>query len=157
MDREAAFTKVVLYTDHDGRAKFREERVALGEGSAAARLSAVLPATGYQLRESPVGFASQFHCTPRPQWVFILQGEMEIFLQDGVEGSGPPPHYHPWDESFYVVSGEIAFGIEDYESVAPAGTLVHLPAGTVLREVDDEREGAWIVLADPEGNEFCVV
>jgi len=58
-------------------------------------------------------------------------GGYEIFLQDGVEGSGPPPHYHPWDESFYVVSGEIAFGIEDYESVARAGTLVHLPAGTV--------------------------
>jgi predicted enzyme related to lactoylglutathione lyase len=26
----------------------------------------------------------------------------------------------------------------------------------VLREVDDPREGAWIVMADPEGNEFCV-
>lgn len=28
--------------------------------------------------------------------------------------------------------------------------------GSVLREVDDPREGAWIVMADPEGNEFCV-
>ncbi|QZN87244.1 VOC family protein [Cellulomonas sp. C5510] len=28
--------------------------------------------------------------------------------------------------------------------------------GTVLREVDDPREGAWVVMADPEGNEFCV-
>lgn len=37
-----------------------------------------------------------------------------------------------------------------------AATLVAAGA-TVLREVDDEREGAWIVLADPEGNEFCVV
>jgi len=83
MDREAVFTKVVLYTDHDGRAKFREERVPLSEGTAAARLSALLPATGYQLRESPVGFASEFHCTPKPQWVFILQGEMQIVLQDG--------------------------------------------------------------------------
>src|SRR4029434_5797952 len=62
MDREAVFTKVVLYTDHDGRAKFREERVPLTEGTAAARLSALLPATGCQLRESPVGFASEFHC-----------------------------------------------------------------------------------------------
>ena len=83
MDREAVFTKVVLYTDHDGRAKFREERVALAEGTPAARLSALLPATGYQLRESPVGFAAEFHCTPKPQWVFVLQGEIEIVLQDG--------------------------------------------------------------------------
>ena len=82
MDREPVFTKTVLYTDHDGRAKFREERVALTEGTREARLSAVLPASGYQLRESPVGFRSEFHCTPRPQWVFILKGEMEIALQD---------------------------------------------------------------------------
>ena len=82
MDREPVFTKTVLYTDHDGRAKFREERVALTEGTREARLSAVLPASGYQLRESPVGFRSEFHCTPRPQWVFILKGEMEIELQD---------------------------------------------------------------------------
>jgi hypothetical protein len=30
-----------------------------------------------------VGFRSQWHCTPAPQWVFILSGEMEIGLQDG--------------------------------------------------------------------------
>ncbi|WP_169165611.1 VOC family protein [Cellulomonas taurus] len=36
-----------------------------------------------------------------------------------------------------------------------AATLVEAGA-TVLTEVDDEREGAWVVLADPEGNEFCV-
>src|SRR2546428_429877 len=36
-----------------------------------------------ELRHSPVGFRSPWHCTPRPQWVFILRGEMEIGLQDG--------------------------------------------------------------------------
>ncbi len=77
------FTKVVLTTDRDGRAKLREEEVPLTEGTPQALLSAVLPSTGYQLRHSPVGFRSQWHCTPRPQWVFILGGEMEIGLQDG--------------------------------------------------------------------------
>jgi hypothetical protein len=83
MDREPGFTKVVLYTDRDGRARFREERLPLTEGTPEARLSALLPAIGCQLRESPVGFRSAFHCTPRLQWVFILRGEMEIGLQDG--------------------------------------------------------------------------
>jgi hypothetical protein len=77
------FTKVVLYTDRDGRAKFREEAVPLSEGTPQAMLSAILPSPGYQLRHSPVGFRSPFHCTPRPQWVFILSGVMEIGLQDG--------------------------------------------------------------------------
>jgi len=34
----------------------------------------------------------------------------EIFLQRGPEGSGPPPHTHPWDESFFVLKGEIPSG-----------------------------------------------
>ena len=77
------FNKLILHTDRDGRARFREEAVPLPEGTPQAMLSTVLPASGYQLRHSPVGFRSQFHCTPKPQWVFILQGEMEIGLQDG--------------------------------------------------------------------------
>jgi quercetin dioxygenase-like cupin family protein len=57
-------------------------------------------------------------------------GGYEIFLQEGPEASGPPPHSHPWDESFYVVKGKIEFGIGADKLVAVAGTLVHLPAGT---------------------------
>jgi len=98
MDRELVFAKTVLYTDHDGRAKFREERVPLVEGTPQSRLSALLPASGYQLRESPVGFRSEFHCTPKPQWVFILQGEMEIGLQDGSSRRfGPGAHFFAAD------------------------------------------------------------
>ena len=98
MDREAVFTKTVLYTDHDGRAKFRDEHIELTQGTREARLSAVLAASGYQLRQSPVGFSSQFHCTPTPQWVFILQGEMEIALQDGtVRGFAAGQHFFSAD------------------------------------------------------------
>ena len=57
-------------------------------------------------------------------------GSYEIFHQAGPEGSGPPPHSHPWDEAFYVVKGEIAFGVGERELTAQPGTLVHLPAGT---------------------------
>jgi len=78
-----AFTKVVLFTDRDGRARFREERIELNEGTPQAALSRVFSCGGYQLRESPVGFRSQWHCTPQPQWVFILRGEMEIGLREG--------------------------------------------------------------------------
>ena len=58
-------------------------------------------------------------------------GSYEIFRQAGPEGSGPPPHCHPWDESFYVVKGNIAFGVGDKDMIADPGTLVHLPAGTM--------------------------
>ena len=78
------FNKVVLFTDIDGRARFREEALDLPEGTPMSSLSPVFPSSGYQLRQSPVGFRSQFHCTGQPQWVFILQGQMEIGLQGGV-------------------------------------------------------------------------
>ncbi len=77
------FTQVILFTDTDGRARFREQAVPLTEGKPAARLSALMPSGGLQLRRSPVGFRSEFHCTETPQWVFILGGQMEIGLQDG--------------------------------------------------------------------------
>lgn len=58
-------------------------------------------------------------------------GSYEVFLQEGAEGSGPPPHRHPWDEAFFVIDGEVSFGIGQEECVALPGTLVHVPAGTV--------------------------
>lgn len=57
-------------------------------------------------------------------------GGHEIFLQAGPAGTGPVPHSHPWDESFYVTLGEVHFGIDCDLLVALPGTLVHLPAGT---------------------------
>jgi len=58
-------------------------------------------------------------------------GSYEVFLQRGPEGSGPPPHSHPWDESFFVLKGQIDFGIGPESMSATPGTLVHLPAGSI--------------------------
>ena len=92
------FTRVVLFTDADGRARFREEAVPLDEGTPQSRLSVPMPASAVQLRESPVGFRSEFHCTGAPQWVFILSGRMEIGLQDGTSRTfGPGEHFYSAD------------------------------------------------------------
>jgi hypothetical protein len=92
------FRKVVLFTDSDGRAKFRDDDLALSEGNPQALLSKVFASAGYQLRHSPVGFRSQWHCTPNAQWVFILRGEMEIGLRDGsVRVFKPGEHFYSAD------------------------------------------------------------
>ena len=94
----AQFTQVVLYTDTDGRARFGERVIPLAEGTPASRLSALMPSAGYQLRHSPVGFRSEFHCTGRPQWVFILAGRMQIGLQGGQSRCfGPGEHFYSAD------------------------------------------------------------
>jgi hypothetical protein len=92
------FTKTILFTDADGLARWREESIALTEGKPMARLSPLMASGGYQLRESPVGFRSEFHCTDSPQWVFILSGRMEIGLQDGSSRVfGPGEHFYSAD------------------------------------------------------------
>ena len=82
-DDTPIFTQVILETGPDGRARFREAALPLTEGTPAARLSPLAASGGYQLRQSPVGFRSAFHCTGAPQWLFVLHGAMEIGLQDG--------------------------------------------------------------------------
>ena len=55
----------------------------------------------------------------------------EIFLQQGEEGTGPPPHSHDWDESFFIIRGTVEISYGDQIVEAKPGTLVHLPAGTI--------------------------
>jgi hypothetical protein len=94
----AQFTKVILFTDTDGCARFKEELLPLDQGSPQSALSTLMASGGYQLRSSPVGFRSSFHCTTDPQWVFILAGQMEIGIQGGVSRIFKPgEHFYSTD------------------------------------------------------------
>lgn len=94
----SVFTKVILFTDVDGRAKFREETVPLSQGNPQSMLSELFASGGYQLRTSPVGFLSQFHCSTYTQWVFILGGQMEIGIHGGISRIFKPgEHFYSAD------------------------------------------------------------
>jgi quercetin dioxygenase-like cupin family protein len=54
-----------------------------------------------------------------------------VTLQQGAEGTGPPPHNHDWDECFYVLTGGVEFFCDGKTHTCLAGTLVHVPGGTV--------------------------
>lgn len=55
----------------------------------------------------------------------------EVTLQEGDEGAGPPPHSHDWDESFYVLRGTVEIVCDGKIAELGAGSLVHVPRGTV--------------------------
>jgi quercetin dioxygenase-like cupin family protein len=57
-------------------------------------------------------------------------GGMGFTVQQGDEGTGPPPHCHPWDEAFYVLDGTIEFSVGGTTAALGAGSLVHVPGGT---------------------------
>lgn len=65
----------------------------------------------------------------------------EVFLTSGSQGTGPAPHSHPWDETFFVLRGPIVFGVGEREQSVEAGTLVHVPGG----------ERHWYRFGDEEG------
>jgi quercetin dioxygenase-like cupin family protein len=60
----------------------------------------------------------------------LQTGGSGFTLQRGAEGTGPPPHCHPWDEAFYVLDGAIDFVVDGTTTRVEAGTLVHVPKGT---------------------------
>jgi hypothetical protein len=121
------FIKTVLFTDSDGRAKFREDTLALSEGTAQAALSPLMASGGYQLRQSPVGFRSSFHCTGSPQWLIVLRGQMEIGLQDGSSRVfGPGDHFYSADtlpEGAHLRSGG-AWPLEPSGRAGAAGDAI---------------------------------
>src|SRR5215470_19640925 len=55
----------------------------------------------------------------------------EVTLQQGDEGTGPPLHSHNWDESFFVLKGQVEFNCAGKTVMCMPGTLVHVPAGMV--------------------------
>jgi len=55
----------------------------------------------------------------------------EITLQQGDVGTGPPPHSHDWDESFFILKGAVEFICDGKSILCKQGTLVHVPAGTI--------------------------
>ena len=54
------FTQVILFTDTDGRARFREQAIPLPEGTPSSMLSALMPSGGFQLRHHAGYAVSQF-------------------------------------------------------------------------------------------------
>ena len=58
-------------------------------------------------------------------------GSVELFLQEGPEGAGPPPHFHAWDEAFYVLEGVIDVVMGEQMQTVGQGEFVFIPGGTL--------------------------
>jgi quercetin dioxygenase-like cupin family protein len=59
------------------------------------------------------------------------EGAYEVFELTGPFNSGPPPHYHPWGESFFILEGEVEILVGDTQKVATAGCFASVPGGSV--------------------------
>ena len=65
----------------------------------------------------------------------LLRGEQSNSAVSIVESTmpagapGPPLHAHAFDETFYVLDGELTFQVGDQKTTAKAGGLVFAPRG----------------------------
>src|SRR2546423_10280807 len=58
-------------------------------------------------------------------------GRFEAFETTGPGDSGPPPHAHPWSESYFIAEGEVDVIVGEETMRATPGAFINIPAGTV--------------------------
>ncbi|NJL49055.1 MAG: cupin domain-containing protein [Leptolyngbyaceae cyanobacterium SM2_5_2] len=66
----------------------------------------------------------------------LITGEVsdnayKMFELTGPQASGPPPHYHPWSESYFVLEGEVDILVGSETVRATPGYSIAIPGGTV--------------------------
>src|SRR4051794_11758286 len=65
----------------------------------------------------------------RPLLTNAMGSSVEIFDTSGPAAAGPPPHFHPWEEAYVVISGELEVTIEGESYQLGPGGVAHVPAG----------------------------
>lgn len=78
-------------------------------------------------------------------------GAYEIFELEGPEGSGPPPHAHPWSEAYMVLEGEADVLLDGAHSRATAGCFYHIPAGRTHAYRILSKSAKFVVITSPAG------
>lgn len=59
------------------------------------------------------------------------QGAYEVFELVGPRHSGPPPHDHPWSESYCILEGEVEVLSGEQTVRATPGYFINIPGGTL--------------------------
>jgi uncharacterized cupin superfamily protein len=72
-----------IYTGTDGVTHFEDREVSLESSGEIGRLSSPESATGIIFRETPGDYDYSWHPAPRRQYVFMLDGEVDIEVGDG--------------------------------------------------------------------------
>jgi quercetin dioxygenase-like cupin family protein len=81
-------------------------------------------------------------------------GELSVIETSPASGVGPPFHRHDFDETFYVLEGELTFRVRDEFLTAGPGELVFAPRGVphTFANLSDDPARQLIVCA-PAGFE----
>lgn len=69
----------------------------------------------------------------------------------GPRDSGPPPHEHPWAETFYVLDGELDVVVGTETAHVGPGAVVHFPAHTIHTFAITTEDARFLAVTEGEG------
>ncbi|HEX8170476.1 MAG TPA: quercetin 2,3-dioxygenase [Thermoanaerobaculia bacterium] len=78
-------------------------------------------------------------------------GAYEVFEMEGPEGSGPPPHAHPWSEAYVVLEGEAEVLLDGRTIAAKPGCFFHIPPGIKHSYRITTPRARFVVVTSPGG------
>jgi len=78
-------------------------------------------------------------------------GAYEIFEMEAPEGSGPPPHAHPWSEAYLVLEGEAEVYIDGVHSIAGPGCFFQIPPRVTHTHRVRSKSARFFVVTSPAG------
>ena len=58
-------------------------------------------------------------------------GQYAVFEMIDAAHGEPPLHSHPWEETFYILEGELEITLGNRQHVVTAGAVAHIPANAV--------------------------
>lgn len=82
-------------------------------------------------------------------------GAVELFEVSGPEGSGPPPHAHPWDEAYIGRTGTVEVTVDGATTVVGPGDTVVAPAGALhTYRIGDGGASFHVITSGARASEF---
>lgn len=78
-------------------------------------------------------------------------GAFEVFEMTALRDSGPPPHAHPWSESYSIIEGTVDVRIGNKSFSGSAGSFFQIPAGTFHSHRITSDRARMIVVTSPSG------
>ena len=78
-------------------------------------------------------------------------GAFEVFEMTGPRDSGPPPHAHPWSESYSLIEGTVDVLIGDKTVSGAPGCFFQIPAGTFHSYRITSEVARVIIVTSPSG------
>jgi quercetin dioxygenase-like cupin family protein len=90
--------------------------------------------------------------TLRPLLTNDMGSAIEVYDTAGDEGMGPPPHFHDWSETYFVIEGELDVVVGDEPPRRlTAGMVAHVAAGAT-HAYRIARDGSRFLTILSEGN-----